>query len=124
MTALLIQVNASMLDVRWTHFQDPLRIEDALGGQFPVPSEYDFRMLQIIIKGRYSDGPIAQDVQSGDYELSYAFNSRLILSPDQPLRPGSHVIMGVFLESEASRCPNPECGSLELTPARGGGNRW
>jgi hypothetical protein len=51
MHTLLIQIKASILDVRWMYFQAPLQIEDALGVKFPVPSEYDFRMLQIIIKG-------------------------------------------------------------------------
>jgi hypothetical protein len=56
---LLVEMKTSTLDVRWTYFQAPLQIEDALGVKFPVPSEYDFRMLQIIIKGRYLEGPIA-----------------------------------------------------------------
>jgi len=110
MHALLVQFKTSILDVRWTYFQAPLHV--------------DFRMLQIIIKERYINGPIAQDIQSGDYELSYAYNSRLILSPDKPLRPGSRIIMGVLLESEAGRCPIPDCGSLDLKPAQGGGNQW
>ena len=121
---MIVEIKSTMLDVRWTHFQAPLQVEDALGIKFPVPSEYDFATLQVIIQQRYQEGPIAEEVRSGEYELSYATNSKVILDEGTPLRPGSQVIMGVILEGKLDSCPIPSCSSTALKLAPGGGKEW
>jgi hypothetical protein len=124
---LLLDIKSSNLDVRWTWFQAPLQVEDALGKKFPVPSEYDFPTLQDIIRPFNGEGLVAMMVRSGDYELAYANHRTQILSRNALLRPGSYIIMAVIvvrsLGSQQS-CPMLRCGSTETKVERGGGYRW
>jgi hypothetical protein len=125
---LLLEIKGSMLDVRWTYFQAPLQVEDAMGRKFPVPSEYDFSLLQAIIQHRFRDnGTVALMVQKGDYELSYAKQRNRVLSANTGIRPGSQIVMAVILEEKAVRahtCPIQICGSIEVKASLGGGYRW
>jgi hypothetical protein len=125
---VLLEVKGSIVDIRWTYFQAPMQVEDALGYKFPVPSEYEFSLLQNIIYHRFQDdGQVAVMVQRGGYELSYANNSHQTLSSGVRLRPGSQVIMAVILEKEVVNqraCPMPRCKSMEATAVSGGGYRW
>jgi hypothetical protein len=67
--------------MRWTYFQVPLIVEDALGFKFPVPSEYDHDLLNTIIKHRFLEGPGSLDVNLGNYELFHARDSSQVISP-------------------------------------------
>jgi hypothetical protein len=125
--SLLLEIKSSVLDVRWTYFQAPLQVEDALGERFPVPSEYDFSLLQQIIRHRFQDdGQVSALVREGDYELSYANNSNQVLSNGHRLRPGSQLVMAVVIGKIAQydACPIPNCVSTEVKAVHGGGYRW
>ncbi len=52
-------------DGRWTFFQAALMIEDALGRKFPVPSEYDYGLLDNIIKYRFFEWSRLSGCQGG-----------------------------------------------------------
>jgi hypothetical protein len=63
-------------DLRYTWFQDPVKLEDALGRVIPVPSEYGYSKLEAIIKDQFKVGPGRQQVMDGDYEIFNTKNSK------------------------------------------------
>src|SRR5215471_12868984 len=69
--AIVLEIKKSIasVDTRWTFFQAPLVVEDALGFKFPVPSEYDYGLLENIIQYRFQTGDGSRDVRLGNYEL-------------------------------------------------------
>lgn len=117
-------------DIRWTFFQDPVILEDALGRKIPVPSEYDFSLLDAIIKCKFQEGPGATHVAINNYEIMDARNRVHILSTNSQLKPGSTLIMAILLGMPPSvvltneRCPSPECRSGNIKKACGGGRLW
>lgn len=117
-------------DIRWTFFQDPIIVEDALGRKFPLPSEYDYSLLDTIIKHKFQDGPGAVQVSAGHYEIMDAKNRLHILSVDSQLRPGGTVTMAILVSGPWSTiltdecCPMPWCQSIETTKVLGGGRQW
>jgi hypothetical protein len=44
-------------------------VEDARGFKFPVPSEFDYDMLDNIIRHRFKEGAGSRDVVLGNYEF-------------------------------------------------------
>ncbi|KUJ10036.1 uncharacterized protein LY89DRAFT_710862 [Mollisia scopiformis] len=124
---LEIRESLATPDAKWTFFQAPLIVEDALGLKFPVPSEYDFGLLNAIIKHRFLDGPGSVEVQTDNYELFSAKNSQVVISENVRLLPGASIIMAILLYKPASKvytdetCPMPRCGSTLTTAAPGGG---
>lgn len=116
-------------DTRWTFFQDPLILEDALGAKFPVPSEYDFSLVNVIIQKRFEKGPGSKSVQLGNYELVQARSGGRVLSEQTKLRPGTSVIMAILIEPPIDwigefACPMPRCTSTESVSVPGGGRLW
>lgn len=119
------------LDRRFDYFQTPVRVEDALGHVFPVPSEYSFGDLEAIINHKFKEGPGAFQVRDGDYEI---FNSRnrkyVVTSTDKiDLLPGMHLTMAVVLErlgfeQSSDKCPIQMCNSQATIDASGGGRTW
>lgn len=126
---VVLEIRGSLAtpDGRWTFFQAPLIVEDALGFKFPVPSEYDFKLLNAIIKHRFLEGPGSLEVQADNYELFSAKNSQVVISENVRLLPGASIIMAILLAKPASKvytdetCPMPRCGSTLTTAAPGGG---
>ncbi len=84
-------------DIRWSYFQAPLIVEDALGFKFPVPSEYDHELLDTIIKRRFLEGPGSLDVALGNYELFHTRNSSEVNSPQLRLLPGTFISMAILV---------------------------
>jgi hypothetical protein len=113
-------------DIRWTLLQDPVLVEDALGRKFPVPSEYDFSLLNQIIRHKFDTGPGSAQVREGDYQILDAKYRHLVLSPQSRLPPGSLLIMAVLVGKPVFDCicPIPRCGSVETTQVEGGGRLW
>ncbi len=105
-------------------------MKDALGFELPVPSEYDFELLNVIIKHRFLEGPGSSEVQADNYEIFSAKNSQVVISENVRLLPGSSIIMAILLDKPASEvytdetCPMPRCGSTLATAAPGGGRIW
>lgn len=127
--SIVLEIKSSLvpIDPRWTFFQAPLVVEDALGMKFPVPSEYDYGTLTAIIKHRFQEGPGSDEVQAGDYELLNTKNTRSIISPAARLLPGTAITMAVILRYPivtSQLCPMPRCKSDEVVVVPGGGKRW
>lgn len=133
--SIVLEIRNSLtpIDPRWTFFQAPLVVEDALGHKFPVPSEYDFELLNAIIKHRFQKGPGSDEVQADDYELFRTKNTKSVLSSAERLLPGTAITMAIIVKRSiivewSSRtggvCPIPRCGSDQVVSMPGGGRRW
>jgi hypothetical protein len=113
---------------RLNYFQAPLLLEDALGCKLPVPSEYDFSLIEAIIKQRFETGPGAGDVKLGNYEVFETNNSKKVITSNSRLLPGTHITMAVLVDRLAGLgddvCPMPICGSDRTLQAPGGGLIW
>ena len=114
-------------DVRWTYFQQPLLIEDALGRKFPVPSEYHFDLLETVIKHKFQTGPGAKHVNAGNYELCKMHKWSDVITPKSRLLPGMAITMAIIMTvptiymDRKERCPMPHCQSSAASPCPGGG---
>jgi hypothetical protein len=129
MYGLLLEIKGSvgLGDTRWTYFQAPLIVEDALGFKFPVPSEYDFELLDTIVKHRFLEGPGSLEVEAGNYELFNTKNAKQIISADVRLFPGTSITMAILVSTPElldEECPMPRCKSMRTTVAPGGGRLW
>ncbi|TVY48755.1 hypothetical protein LOCC1_G001649 [Lachnellula occidentalis] len=126
---IVLEIRASQAtpDAKWTFFQAPLMVEDALGFRFPVPSEYDFGLLNAIIRHRFLEGPGSEEVQADHYEIFSAKNSQVDISDNVRLLPGASIIMAILLDKPAGKaytdetCPMRRCVSTLTTAAPGGG---
>jgi hypothetical protein len=130
--SIVLEIRGSFAapNAKWTFFQAPLIVEDALGFKFPVPSEYDFELLNVLIKHRFLEGPGLLEVRADNYEIFSAKNSQDIISENVRLLPGTSIIMAILLDKPASQiyidktCPMPRCGSTLTKAAPGGGRIW
>jgi hypothetical protein len=125
----MLEIKSSLTgpDTRWSFFQDPLLVEDALGYKFPVPSEYDFGHLGALIKHRFKTGPGCLDVALGNYEYFKTKNSSDVLSMETRLIPGTKITMAIIVIQLALAdkiCPMPGCGSNQTSIYPGGGRTW
>ena len=114
-------------DTRWTYLQAPFRVEDALGFQFPVPSEYDYDMLITIIQRRFQKGAGSLDVRAGNYELCKTKKSSELVTAGTRLTPGTAITMAIIIftpRASNASCPMPGCGSSKATPCPGGAFIW
>ncbi|TGO66662.1 hypothetical protein BOTNAR_0056g00010 [Botryotinia narcissicola] len=101
------------VDTRFTYFQAPVKVEDALGRFFPMPSEYSFDDL----------------LSNGDYEFLNGKNRKQIISTGYCERrgflPGSTLTMVIILDDVLKHgdefYPMPRCGSRTSSPVIGGG---
>ncbi|XXG93972.1 hypothetical protein Hte_000222 [Hypoxylon texense] len=130
--AVVLEIRTSITsapDIRWTFLQDPFIVEDALGRKFPVPSEYDYSLLDVIIKHKFQDGPGAEQVAAGDYEIMDAKNRQHVLSTNSWLRPGCSITMAILVGRPHlavltdEDCPMPRCRSNNTIVVPGGGRQ-
>jgi len=131
MYSIMVELRASIpsLDTRHPFFQAPVKVEDALGRIFPVPSEYSFDDLEAIIQRRFRKDPGQKQVTAGDYELCNTRNTKQVIASDSGvgLLPGMSITMAIYLRRSASKddcCPMPKCGSSRTSPVPGGGRTW
>ena len=126
---LELKANVLGLDTRFTYFQAPVKVEDALGRVFPFASECSFVALYAEIKERFKEGPGRIEVMAGDFELFNAKNTKQVLtmSDGNGLLPGMSIYMAIVLEkefAEGDKCPVPHCISKTFVEAVGGGRTW
>lgn len=123
---LEIRDSVSIVDARWTHFQAPYTVEDALGYKFPVPSEYDFTTLEGLIQIRFRQGPGALEVSEGSYELLKSSKRSENITATSRLLPGTAITMAIIIDADTSgrACPMPRCQSLQASICPGGGFTW
>ncbi|KAH5398360.1 hypothetical protein HBI67_214670 [Parastagonospora nodorum] len=121
-----LEIKSSLVgpDTRWAFFQAPLAVEDALGFRFPVPSEYDFDLLEAVIRQRFKTGPGSLEVRAGNYEYLKTNNSTDVLSQNTRLLPGSSITMAVIVDRSSmtdEACPMSRCDSIQTNEFFGGG---
>lgn len=125
-----LQFSKLTVDTRWTFFQSPVKVEDALGRIFPIPSEYSIDELELLIKHRFKEGPGHEQVEAGDYELFNTKNSKQTIGSSSfmtTLLPGMHVTMAILIQKMSKTlevCPMPRCRSQNTEAAPGGGRKW
>ena len=125
----MLEIKSSLAgpDTRWSFFQAPLSVEDALGYKFPVPSEYDFDLLDVVVQQKFKTGPGSLDVQAGNYEYFKTKNSTDVLSRTSRLLPGTAITMAIIVGHPTltdETCPMPGCDSIQTTETPGGGRTW
>ena len=123
------QIYNVVLDTRFNHFQDPVKVEDVLGRVFLFPSECSLEALNTEIKVRFKKGLGRREVLAGDYEIFNARNTAhvLTITGNDTLVPGMSIHMAVVVGIGAShhgKCPRPQCYSRTFTDAAYGGKVW
>ncbi|KAM7182783.1 hypothetical protein V8F20_012840 [Naviculisporaceae sp. PSN 640] len=121
-------VSAMNVDARWSYFQSPVRVEDALGRVFPVPSEYSMCQLHAILRYRFRKGPGDLQVRHGDFILTDRRNKRELNRSSMPeLQPGLDIIMSIVIDVATKNgrdsCPVALCASQNTVPAPWGRGR-
>ncbi|KAL9087897.1 MAG: hypothetical protein Q9165_006459 [Trypethelium subeluteriae] len=127
--AVMLEIKSSLSgpDTRWSFFQAPLAVEDALGYKFPVPSEYDFDLLEAVIKQKFKTGPGSLDVRAGNYEYFTTKNSNDVLTKYTRLLPGTAITMAILVVRPTLTdeiCPMPGCDSIQTAESSTGGRTW
>lgn len=117
------------VDTRFTYFQAPVRVEDALGRVFPFPSECSVEALLVEIKARFREGPGKNEVMAGDFDIFNAKNTAQLLatSDHNVLLPGMSINMAIIFKlafAPDDRCLMPHCASKTFVEALGGGRTW
>lgn len=124
---LEIKTTLARPDGRFSHFQAPLIVEDALGFKFPVPSEYDYDLLDAVVRRKFIAGPGSLEVRAGNYEYFQTQNSRNLLSDTSRFLPGMAITMAIVIAQPTSTdavCPMPKCTSMQTIDSPGGGRIW
>lgn len=126
---LELRANVPSIDTRFTYFQAPVRVEDALGRVFHFSSECSIEALYTEIKVRFKEGPGKTEVMVGDFEIFDARNSDQVftISGRNVLLPGMSISMAIILAKklpEGDICPMPHCASQSFIEAVGGGRTW
>ena len=124
-----MRTNLLSVDTRFTFFQAPVKVEDALGRVFPFPSECSISALNAEIKERFKEGPGKFEVSAGDYEVFNAKNSNQVLTNASgvQLLPGMSVYMAIIVAKQHSKedeCQIPHCNSRTFLETPGGGKNW
>ncbi|KAF2138449.1 uncharacterized protein K452DRAFT_276837 [Aplosporella prunicola CBS 121167] len=129
--SVVLEIKSSLSgpDTRWTFFQDPYQVEDALGFTFPIPSEYDFHLINVIIKARFRNGPGSEYVRLGMYELLQTRDTSQAISEGTFLRPGTKIKMAIIIEMPyfgwmTATCLIPKNFSRRNTVVPGRGRIW
>jgi hypothetical protein len=126
---VLLEIKSSIsgVDTRWTFFQAPFVVEDAFGFRFPVPSEYDYALLNNIIQWRFQDRDSFAEVRAGNYELYKTQKSDEIITFNTFLTPGTSITMAIIVHrsiKDDECCPMPHCGSTTSLVIPSGGRKW
>jgi hypothetical protein len=92
-----------------------------------VPSEYDFDLLDAVIRHKFKTGPGSLNVRAGNYEYFKTKNSNDVLSRTTRLLPGTGITMAIIVGHPTltdETCPMPGCGSIQTAEPPGGGRTW
>ena len=124
---LEIREHVTTIDTSMTYFQAPFTVEDALGFKFPIPSEYDYDMMETIIRRRFKEGTASQEVLAGDYELCKTTKRSETITANSRILPGTFITMAIIVNTPTpslASCPIARCGSSVYVPCPGGGFTW
>ncbi|KAH3960392.1 hypothetical protein HBI73_176210 [Parastagonospora nodorum] len=122
---LEIRDSMSPVDTRFTYFQAPFQVEDALGFVYPVPSEFTLDEVENILRYKFRKGPGASAVRRGEFELCKTKRRTEAITETTRLLPGMAITMAVIIASDlvaaGTACPIRPCGSMDITSYPGGG---
>lgn len=126
---LELRDGARAVDTRFTYFQTPCRVKDALSRVFPFPAECSVEALSCELKVRFSEGACMEEVMAGSFKVvnSEYPDQTLTISNRNGLVSGMSITMMVILEIEVperEECPVPQCASEEFPEMVGGGRSW
>ena len=127
---LELRDNVLGIDTRFTYFQAPVRVEDALGRVFPFPSECSVQALVSEIEFKFQEGPGKKEVMAGDFEIFNAKDTNQLfnISGHNIFVPGMSINMAIIFEKDlfgnVDKCPMPHCASRIFMEAIGGGKTW
>jgi hypothetical protein len=102
-------------------------VEDAFGVKFPIPTEYDYDLIDTVIKHRFKIGGGSMEVKAGNYELCRKPNRFDIINESSRLQPGTAITMLIIVSTRIVKeavWPIPHCESAQAIPCRGGGSVW
>jgi len=125
--AVVLEIRDSRraVDTGWAFFQDPFVVEDAFGRKFPMPSDFDFYMMEQYIRHRFREGAGSQDVALGNYELLRSKQRSSIITTTSQLLPGTAIVMVIIVERNTENsCPMGRCNSTQSIPCPSGGFTW
>jgi len=104
-----------------------MRLEDAYGRIWPVPAEYDYSMVEGLLRGKFLHGRGRQFVEENQWQLFDPSDSQKVFSREswEPI-PGMKITMALILQSTYYRmcCPRLDCHSEMYMNATGGGKHW
>ncbi|KAH5050890.1 hypothetical protein HBI37_198680 [Parastagonospora nodorum] len=113
------------VDTRFTYFQAPFQVEDALGFMHLVPSEYLLDEVENVLRYKFRKGPGATAVLRGDFELFKTKKRTETITAATQLLPGMAITMAVIIASDpvtpGTACPIRRCGSIDIASYPGGG---
>ncbi|KAK4158665.1 hypothetical protein QBC43DRAFT_10485 [Cladorrhinum sp. PSN259] len=128
---ILLEIRSTLNGIQTQHtfFQAPVRVEDALGRVWPIPSEYSTADLHALIRNRFIGSPGQVDVEMSNYEVFYHQDHRQTIAAEAntSLIPGISVTMAVLFQSvvnEKNTCPVMTCRSSQSSETPGGGRKW
>jgi hypothetical protein len=119
--------NMISVDTRWTFFQAPLEVEDAFGVKFPIPTEYDYDLIDTVIRHRFKLGGGSMEVKAGNYELCRKQNRFDVITETSRLQPGTAITMFIIVSTRIVKeavWPIPLYESAEVLPYPEGGSIW
>ncbi|KAH6713055.1 hypothetical protein BKA61DRAFT_68580 [Leptodontidium sp. MPI-SDFR-AT-0119] len=121
---LFLRSNLPGPDTRHTYFQEPTRLEVAYGRIWPV--EYDFAMMEGVLRGKFRKGPGKRLVERDMWQLFETSNAQSVLSASNwwPL-PGLEITMAMMVpgRDNSLSCPRLNCSSNSFNDTLGGGKR-
>ncbi|PMD53239.1 uncharacterized protein K444DRAFT_541923 [Hyaloscypha bicolor E] len=124
---LSLQTNISVASTAHTWLQSRMRVEDPFGIPFPVPTEYDYAMLEAVIRARFREGKGKDLVAHDQWELFDTSNPSISINSNKwQFFPGMKITMAMILPrfNSEMRCPRPGCHSTTYLEAPGGGMLW
>jgi hypothetical protein len=125
---LEIRNSLNTVDTRFTYFQAPYRVEDALGFIYPILSEWAYAEVENAPRFKFKEGPGASAVQRGNFELCKTKKRSEQLNVTSRLLPGMEITMAIIIATDqvtsGDTCPKRRCGSSDIDAYPGGGFKW
>ncbi|KAF4613369.1 hypothetical protein G7Y89_g15518 [Cudoniella acicularis] len=108
-----------------TWFQRPMYLEDAFGRPITIGPEFNFAMVEAVIRARFQEGRGKRLVEKGQWQLLDARNTRKDIDKSSwEYIPGMNITMVIIIPQINGKicCPRPDCLSTAYLKAPGGGN--
>jgi hypothetical protein len=90
-------------NISHTWFQEPMRFEDPYGRIWPIPVEYNYMMVEGLVRGKFKSGRGKSLVERDQWQLFESTNTKHIFSPEnwEPI-PGMKITMVISDDNSAN----------------------